>query len=173
MARSIQEYWADVKTERENLRQRCNESQFQPKDASGKCDGTVYIRSLRNRDQGTIAGDIVLCHIVLAGECLAKGTHELCPDDAILEFKAVHAKRKSEILQAEREKKTNYIVNNTEAAMSAMAKQAQETADADANLTRLRRAQADAASAEISAWAASKLAYEQELKKQQQHDAKK
>jgi hypothetical protein len=170
MARSIQEYWADVKEERNNLRNACNESRFQPKDASGKCDGTVFVRSLRNRDQGTIAGDIVLTTIQLGGELLAKGTHELCPDDAILEFKALHAKRKSEIIQKEQASKTNYIVDNTRAAAEAMAQQARDAADADATLTRLRQEQAEAIERERIAKDAAKKAYDDAQKQQaQQH----
>lgn len=114
MAQSSQEFWADVRHERALLEKACNEAVFQPKNANDMCDGTVYMRSLRHRDRGTIAGDIVLMPIGLAGQRVAEGTHEICPDDAIEIFMGIHERRRREFLLAKQKENTQYVVNITE-----------------------------------------------------------
>lgn len=114
MAQSSQEFWADVRNERALLEKACNLSVLQPRNANELCDGTVYMRSLRNRDRGTVAGDIVLMPIGLAGQRVAEGTHEICPDDAIEIFLGIHARRRREYLLAKQKENTQYVVNITE-----------------------------------------------------------
>lgn len=118
MAQSQQEYWNDVREIRKQIELACDVSEFQPKNANGKCDNTVYIRSLRNRDRNTTAGDIVLAFVPLAAQRIASGTHEVCPDEAIVFFLEKHAQRRAEFILAAQKEKTSFVVNLTEALAS-------------------------------------------------------
>lgn len=110
MSQSVSEFWFGVREERDIIFAALKESKEQPKDAvldkqmcrtkactSGFYLGWCYITSIRNRDRGTLEGDICEANINLAGQRIAEGTHRLATDEEIKKHKADHAKRAVEL----------------------------------------------------------------------------
>lgn len=106
MSQSVSEFWAGVRDERDQIFASLQESEQQPKDAildkaecrakacvSGFYLGWCYIISIKNRDRGTLAGDMCEATINLAGQRIAEGTHRLATDEEIVDYKEQHKKR--------------------------------------------------------------------------------
>jgi hypothetical protein len=86
------QYWRDVKEIEQEILQQIATRPLQ----NAEC---IYIKSVKNRQHGSLPGIVSLCRLRVAAECLLRSTHTLMFDAEI------EAYQKSEALKADEMKR--------------------------------------------------------------------
>jgi hypothetical protein len=101
--RSIQEFWQEVKSTREEIKKSVAGSKEQPK------DGSCYVVAVRRSGSKVEYGQVMIVRIDLAGVRIEEGFVVLATDAQIRDFKAEQSRKKESLRAAQIDARTTFM----------------------------------------------------------------